>query len=156
MKGTLAVIILLAVLSAAAILLRPKTNETSPIQPKQPTDQSLSPTAIPTYPPSSTTDLPLLYPGLEWGEVEEVEIVAFNPNTYNGYRVESQLLDVYPSQFIDYYFNTLFSNNWKLLVDASEGPMGDFYGFGKGDRHLFMGVYKYPDREQYQAFIEYD
>jgi hypothetical protein len=128
--------------------------------------KSVTPTSIPTQttslspsPTVNNTDIPPLYPGVEWGEIKEGKLVFIGKNgeiiERKGYHRETTPLPAEEvKKFTIFYSNNLLSLDW-IEVDYASGPEGETLSYFKNGQHFTVG-YKRISETQFYGFIEYD
>lgn len=107
-----------------------------------------SPTLIKTprnVPSSSAPDIPPLYSGVEWEEQNKEKVVFHdeqsNTMELDGVLMISSPLNVYPSDFINYYRDGLENTGWNQIgVAGDPETIGGFYDYKKGNRFVTFGV----------------
>lgn len=123
------------------------------------THSTLSPTP-PNADPSTSADLPPLYPGVEWEEAVKGEFVFVDKNgeivESNGTKIESKdfVSEPITSSFITYYKSELKRSHW-IESDYASGPNGEVYSFTKGSKFTTVG-YKPASNKKYSLYIEYN
>lgn len=115
--------------------------------------------------PSTTSDLPVLYSGLQW-ETTQKKLLTFTSGKrrieQEGLYFESALVNQFPQDFINYYLQELKTRGFKETLNAIN-PDGITVTYAKGDLFLTFGIKnKYSgsgDKKQiagYTAFIEHN
>jgi hypothetical protein len=150
-------LIFLALAAVAVILILKPSPKSGPITKPtlKPSPVSSSPATTPL--PSQLSDLPPLYPGVDWGEPKEGEQLFIDESgeivKKNGYYIESKTLEN-SNEFIDFYTEKLKKLDWKE-VDYASGTEGEIISYVKGEKHLTIG-YKHTSDIEFNAFLEYD
>lgn len=105
-------------------------------------------------------ELPPLYPNIQWKEPERGKPLFINHDRDTieqmGSRYESELLEDYPDDFLNYYNSDLTIRGW-IKTDYASVPGSELYGYEKNDRYITIG-FRSVSREpvKYSAFVEHN
>jgi hypothetical protein len=157
------VFVALAIVVIFFYLTRPKTNTSEII----PTRIPISPANVESPTPEATTsantqsnsDLPPLYPGVEWKPSQNREILFIddqgNPTKKNGISATSNSTTSIPQEALGYFKSQLESKLWKL-TDTSGGVDGELFDYEKNGRFFRYGYKENGgDKKDYYLLVEY-
>lgn len=119
----------------------------------------------PTTSASLISDIPPLYPGLDWEATESGEFEFTNELgnklILSGFYSRVTNLNLSPDDFIGYYSEILEISGWQENLNvASTGLGGGYFGYYKGNKYFEYGIFPSsgePDNdfETYMAEIKY-
>lgn len=133
-----------------------------PFLTSKPNKVSTSPTPTTPVDTSSTgqvnSNLPPLYPGVEWGEPVEGNVVFSTENNesikLNGYAVKTEEISSY-NNLITYYKEALQKEGWEQVSYAS-GPNGESYEYNKDGSYFSFGALVHSNSPlTYKGFVSY-
>jgi hypothetical protein len=104
-------------------------------------------------------DLPPLYPGVKWGEVEERKGIVFRSQEnelieLDGHHVESTKLINYPSELLNYYQQEFNQLGW-VKSWVADGPGSESYGYENKGQYFQLSV-QAASPSGYRVFIEFN
>jgi hypothetical protein len=138
--------------------------------PRRPTveaPQMSQTTSTPSVWPAPPTDLPPLYPGIEWSATTSGQMSFYLPNSddhveLSTEHVQSSRLFTEPApdhlwDFINYYKARLTRDGWVETAEIA-GPSGSVYSeMEKASRYVGYGfrATRSPDRRGYRFFVDW-
>lgn len=122
------------------------------------TPRLLTPTRTLPVSPTPESELPMLYPYLQWNPPEHGNFLFPIKNPpysveLEGYYVKSAVTQTYPNDFLNYYQRELSARGWQQ-TEVADGPDGEWYEYQRGSRHFSTGI-KRVSTEKYQAIVQY-
>lgn len=116
------------------------------------------------------TELPKLYPGLRWKTTQRQKFTAFSRNPgkptlpnviqLDGYSTQSEDIDHYPGDFVDYYTQALTTAGWHMTMSTSgdsSGRFRDISGYELNGRYITITILGQPSGGSlYTAIVEHN